>query len=239
MAETRSTETDVANPITTSEVVANPAGMPISRPLDPGSQPPPPPVSDGEPENLDALDAEIDRKELEPGIGLEGEFVVWEGRLSLKNFVGRFVLRVLASVGWIVLAYFAYGRGEVEAFWNPLAIVAGIAVLAFWLQLGWRVFYARAGHFYRLTNKRLFVWSGVFRRRVDQLELLNVDDVFVQHKSLFARMLHVGTVVIEASEERSPLTYLVGVDEPEKVMDTVWHTSRAEREGHTVRVDRV
>lgn len=180
------------------------------------------------------------RGQLDEGVGIEGEFVVWEDRYSYKNFVGRLVLHLVATFAWMALAYWVWGRNdEASRSLRILAGIAGAALLLYWLFLGWRVFYARKSHFYRLTNKRLFVWTGVFRRRIDQLELLKVNDVYTKIPSIFHRMLGVGTVVVESSEERYPVTYIVGVDRPEAVMDTVWHTARAEREGHTVRVDQV
>jgi hypothetical protein len=244
MADTRPTATDTLHQqVSTTDVT--PAGYPAA-PVDgfaprsadaPGSADQPPA---GEPQDSEELEQQVDQKEMQPGIGLEGEFVVWEGRYSFKNFMGRMLLRGLASLAWVALAYYAWGRGDaVEPVWGMLAIGVGVVVLLWWLHLGWQVLYARMSHYYKLSNKRLFVWTGVFRRRVDQLELLRINDVYVNHNTLAARLLNVGTVVVESSEEQMPTTYLVGVDEPEKVMDTVWHTSRAEREGHSVRVDQV
>ena len=174
-----------------------------------------------------------------PGIGLEGEFPVWEGRYSLKNFVGRLIFRLIVTGAWFVLAYFTWGRGEISKPLQMLAIIAAGLLVVYWLALGWQVFRARFSHFYRLTNKRLFVWSGIFRRRLDQLELVKVNDVRTSEPSLWHRWFGVGTVVVESSDESYPVTYLTGVNNPVEVMDTVWHTSRAEREGHTVRVDQV
>jgi hypothetical protein len=174
-----------------------------------------------------------------PGVGLDGEFTIWEGRYSLRNFAGRMFSRLVMTVAWCVLAYYTWGRGQVSRPLEILAwITAGLLVL-YWLGLLWQAVRARLSHFYRLTNKRLFVWTGVFRRRLDQLELVKVNDVYTSEPGLWHRWFKVGSVVIESSEERYPVTYLTGVDEPTKVMDTVWHTSRAEREGHTVRVDQV
>lgn len=174
-----------------------------------------------------------------PGIGIEGEFTVWEGRYSMKNFVGGLILRLLATGAWFVLAYFTWAQGAISQPLQMLAIITAVLLGLYWLALVWRVVKARFSHFYRLTNKRLFVWSGIFKRRLDQLELVKVNDVYTSEPSLWHRWFKVGTVVVESSEEQLPMTYLNGVNQPVQVMDTVWHTSRAEREGHTVRVDEV
>src|SRR3954453_3348163 len=38
-----------------------------------------------------------------PGVGIEGEFNVWEGRYSFKNFFGRLVFRTVLTIAWIAL----------------------------------------------------------------------------------------------------------------------------------------
>lgn len=236
MADPQPTTNPNVVQVTTEDVEdpnTNVAGPPPSAPS-PGPETQAPP-----PKNGQALTSKP--KHLpEPGIGLEGEFTVWEGRYSYKNFIGRLFFRVVASIAWFALAYWAWGRtDESSQSLRILATIVGVVVLLYWLHLLWQVFYARNSHFYRLTNKRLFVWTGVFQRRTDQLELVKVNDVYTRSPSILARMLNIGTVVIESQEEKLPMTYLTGVDMPEQVMDTVWHTSRAERDGHTVRIDQV
>ena len=72
-----------------------------------------------------------------------------------------------------------------------------------------------------------------------QVELLKVKDVFVRQTSLFQRWANVGTVVVESSEDRYPVTYLLGVNEPKAVMDLIWRSTRGEREKTSVQVERV
>jgi len=170
------------------------------------------------------------------GVGVEGETTGWEGRYALKNFVGRFLGAILLTIGWAVLAIYAWGYQR-----TSLQIPAGLtgAILALiWLALLRRVVLARYGHFYRLTNRRLFVSTGVFRRRRDQMELLRVQDVYTR-QSIWDRMLSLGTVVVVSQEAQLPVTYLAGVDDPKGVMDLVWHHARAERDRRSVKVDQV
>lgn len=174
------------------------------------------------------------------GIGVEGEFNVWEGRYSMKNFIGRFLFRMVLTIAWIALAIYVWGgttaRTQMMGF---VTIATGIVLLAFWLYLLWQVLVARMSHHYRLTNRRLFVSTGIFDRRRDQVELLNVKDLYIRQPSLFHRWSGVGTIVIESSEQKLPITYLTGVDDPKEVMDLVWHCARSEREGKAVQVERV
>jgi len=175
------------------------------------------------------------------GVGTEGETTVWTGLYSYKNFVVRTSLRVLATIAWLVaLAYTSPGSREAgQGGWNWVFWLGGAAVLAYWLMLGWQVLLARQGHRYELTNRRVFVDTGFFRRRRDQVELLRLQDVYVKQQGLLYRLLNIGTVVIESSEDRLPIHYLTGVDDPKGIMDLVWHYARKERDLRSVKVDEV
>ncbi len=174
--------------------------------------------------------------------GVDGETDVWEGRYSFRNFVGRFLLRLVATVAFIGLAIYTWGGWRESSANDPMtyvAIGAGILVLAFWVYLVFQIIRARLSHYYRLTNRRLFVQTGILTRRSDQVELLEVEDVYVKQASLFHRWFSVGTVVVESSEQKMPTSYLVGVDDPQAVMDIIWHYARIERESSAVQVDQV
>jgi len=118
------------------------------------------------------------------------------------------------------------------------AILFGIVLGFLWISLIYRIIWARWGHFYRLTNRRLFATTGMLRRRCDQMELLHVKDVFMR-ETMLERWLSLGTVVVVSKEAELPTFYLTGVDEPAQVMDLVWKWARAERDRSTVKVNRV
>jgi hypothetical protein len=167
------------------------------------------------------------------GPGIEGEEVVWEGRYSMRNFLGRIALRVLLSLAWIVLAVETWANGHGELSFVTIGL--GVAILVYWAFLITRMLQARYGHFYRLTNRRLFVSTGLTRRRRDQMELLRVKDVYTR-QSLPERWLSLGTVVVVSTEKELPIFYLAGVDHPKEVMDLIWHHARAERDNRSTRV---
>jgi len=170
------------------------------------------------------------------GVGVEGETVVWEARYAMRNFVGRIAARAVLTIAWIALAIYTWGYSD-----GSLGILTGLAgagLLALWVVLIYRIMLARFGHYYRLTTRRLFVSTGMWRRRRDMLELLRVRDVFTR-QTLLQRWLSVGTVVIVSSEPHFPIIYLTGVDAPKYVMDLVWHHARAERDRRSVKVDQI
>jgi len=258
MAENDPTQ-NVTTQISTTDLHAPPpAGAPTATDLYPGAPPagqadpaaappdpsPPELYPDGGPSPEGTMEGAVPGDEDETvdskqKTGVDGELIVWEATYSAKNFLGRFLLRVALTVGWIALAFMTWGR---EGTPNPglkmLTILTGIVLAFLWLQLLYRYLMARYGHYYRLTTRRLFVSTGVFQRRRDQVELMRVNDVYTRQR-LMERWLSIGTVVVESSEERYPMTYIVGVDDPKDVMDLIWHHARAEREQKTVKVDQV
>jgi membrane protein YdbS with pleckstrin-like domain len=199
---------------------------------------PAPPVG-GQGPQVVAPEGETQQEAL--GVGTEGEETVWTARYSFKNFVGRIVLRTIATIVWLVLLSYlgdsAHRPNRLD--WSLFVWITGAAVALYWITLAWQIAMGRLGHSYELTNRRLFVETGVFRRRRDQMELLKVQDIYVKQQGLFQRLLNVGTVVIESSEERLPIHYLAGVDEPNAVMDRIWKYARTERDLRSVKVDQV
>ena len=173
------------------------------------------------------------------GVGVEGETVVWEAHYAYKNFLGRFIWGAVFAVAWLVLAYYTWGRKRDpdDNFW-VLTALAGIALAIYLLALLRRVILARYGHYYKLTNRRLFVSTGLFARRRDQMELLRVQDVYTK-QTLTQRWLALGSVVVVSTEPHFPILYLTGVDDPKGVMDLVWHHARSERDRRSVKVDQI
>jgi len=168
--------------------------------------------------------------------GILAEEVVWEARYSLKNFIGRLAFRAILTVAWIALAVYTWGMGHTNV--TPGTILLGVVLGYLWLSIIYRIIRAYYGHKYQLTNRRLFVSTGLLRRRRDQMELLRIKDVYTRSTWL-DRCFSIGTVVVVSDERSLPIFYLAGVHDPHAVMDLVWHHARAEREGTSVQVDNV
>ncbi len=171
------------------------------------------------------------------GVGVDGEVIVWEARYSLRNFIGRLVFRCALTIAWIGLAVYTWGQDHEKL--EMVTWAAGAAVLLLWLTLIWRIVQAWYSHYYKLSNRRLFVSTGILQRRRDMLELLKVKDVFTRQQSLIDRWISLGTVVVVPHEKDLPTFYLTGVSDPKGVMDLIWHHARAERDQRSVKVENV
>jgi hypothetical protein len=172
--------------------------------------------------------------------GIEGEATVWEGHYSGRNFIGRMLFGGLLIALWIILAgksWWGIQRNEAGDSWF-WTILGAIVVIGYWVNLGYRYLRAYRGHHYRLTNRRLFVTTGFFSRRVDQLELLRIKDVYIQ-QSMIGDWLGIGNVVVISSEQTLPRAYLLGIDQPRRIMDLIWHHMRLEQSTKTDRINPV
>jgi hypothetical protein len=168
--------------------------------------------------------------------GTTGEEHVWESRYSARNFLVRTVVAAAITVIWAVVAFDVWGLRWSQ--YRFLATWLGFAMLAYWAYLGYRLIRAQQSHHYRLTTRRLFVSNGFIRRRVDQIELIRIKDLFLQ-QAMFDQWLDVGTVVVVSSEQTLPKAALLGVDHPQVVMDLIWDHARREQDRKTTAIEQV
>ena len=66
---------------------------------------------------------------------------------------------------------------------------------------------------YRLTTQRLFVQVGLIGRRIEEVELIRVDDITTS-QGIIERMFDVGTVKISSSDITTPTMLLLGLKSP-------------------------
>ncbi len=166
----------------------------------------------------------------------ETEETLWEGRTSPKIFLLRFLLGEAFTIGWVGLAVATWVFGY-QSLLIPTYLL-GFAMLLFWAWTGIRLFRAVHSHYYRLTDKRLLLTTGFLRRRIDQVELLRVKDLFVQ-QNILGTWLGLGHVVVISSEQTLPRATLFGIADPRQVMDLIWRQTRNELDRKTSRIESV
>ena len=152
-----------------------------------------------------------------------GETEVWQDRYAFGNFAARFL------VGFFLIGLSLYflieTQGGRKSFY-PLTIITGAVATLYWLWVVYHLFRSRFSHHYRLTSRRLFVSSGVFRRQEDMMELDHLKEVTVQQQHFFDHVCKVGHVVVESSVKGAPTLVLVGVNKPHKVSDLLYQYAR-------------
>jgi membrane protein YdbS with pleckstrin-like domain len=99
-----------------------------------------------------------------------------------------------------------------------IAVAVGLAVFRLG-QIGLRYARLRATK-YRVTNQRLTVESGLFSKRVDDVDLRSVEDVALEQSAL-ERLLGVGRLSIVSSDRSRPRLDLLGILSPREVRERV------------------
>jgi len=123
-----------------------------------------------------------------------------ERRISEKAFYAQYVLAVLLAVGIAVIAFM------VMALLVPLALVP-IAAVFIWSRL------ARAATAYRLFDDRLEVESGLFDRKIENVQLFRVRDVGLR-QGILGRLTGFGDVYLHSTDSSTPDMHIRGIDDP-------------------------
>jgi membrane protein YdbS with pleckstrin-like domain len=158
----------------------------------------------------------------------EPEQELWKGRYSGKAQGHWWVLWLveLAGLGYLWFAVLtAEMRGGPFAKWVVLAAAAVPALALLWSLLAEKV-----STRYRLTTHRLFRERGVLSRRLDEMELLRVDDVAVR-QNLIQRIFNVGIVTVIAPTDKTDSNLeLVGIENPIEVKEMIRTQVRKRRD---------
>ena len=132
---------------------------------------------------------------------------------------------------WVVAAVLSLVVLAAAAFFARTAAWWGSALLALAVVWGWpalMLVYRRYNIHYRLTSQRLFHELGILRRRVDRIELIDVDDITYE-QGIVERMLDVGTIHITSSDRTHPHFVMKGIDRVQEVASMVDAARRKER----------
>lgn len=138
---------------------------------------------------------------------------VWRGGYSPRAmgmaFVGGVVWLIALWIAWFALtregSWFADKSWIVYVF----AVLSPIPLLYASCVAAWR----RLTLHYRLTTQRLFVQVGLIGRRIEEVELIRVDDVSTE-QGIIDRMFDVGTVKVASSDTSTPTLLLHGLRDP-------------------------
>jgi membrane protein YdbS with pleckstrin-like domain len=175
-----------------------------------------PPRSDNaaEPADVEAPEATAVAPS-EPGAEQE----LWSGRTDWRHYIGRFTLWAVAVVGIGYLLIRVSNPTGVLHGWRTFWAVVVSAILLTAVILG-KALAQMLGARYRLTTQRLFIERGILRQTVDQTELIRVDDVRIE-RSIVARVLGIGSVIILSTDASDHRTVIPGVSRPQEVAEHI------------------
>lgn len=160
---------------------------------------------------------------------VDAETTLWEGGYSPQAMIGTWALLALVSVALIVASTF------IDAFTLPIAI--GI-VAVIWVLGAVVYFFRRIGVGYQLTTQRFIHQNGVFTRRTDRIEVIDIDDVSYTQGPV-QRMLGVGTIRLTGSDRTHPELVMVGIGDVASVAGLIDDTRRKERRRRSLHIESV
>lgn len=152
---------------------------------------------------------------------------LWEGAYSSRAMIPAFIGGALLSLALVAVSILFP-----PAFWIMLAIPV------IWIYLlGWLA-YQKLAVRYKLTTFRFFHESGILRRTIDRIEVIDMDDITVV-QGVVERMLNVGQVRVSSSDRTHPLLILKGIDDPREVGARIDAARRAERARRGLHIEMV
>lgn len=109
-----------------------------------------------------------------------------------------------------------FGEAVLVGFFSFLILYAGLRWFALpasvLMLLAW-AYVKTLFHHYRITSDRVVATRGLISRRVMQIELHRVTDVFA-HQTVVGRILNVGDVTVVSADRRAPNVRLLGLASP-------------------------
>lgn len=164
----------------------------------------------------------------------EPEVSLWSGGYSAKAMFGTWLFSVLVTIA-IVVALILLPK----EYWPPnapLALIAGVVIGVWWLIAIGIYFYERIAVHYELTSQRFIHKRGILTRTTDRIDVVDIDDVTFR-QGIIQRMLGVGTIILEGSDNTHPKLTLLGIDQVDKVSGMIDDTRRKERRRRSVHID--
>lgn len=170
----------------------------------------------------------------------------WVGTPSVKALLGPILRTTLFAVVIPVAVYLAY-RPALErirfltsdlATWvaryeEGLRIAAiGFVVTVVGLRLvrlAWQILVLKA-HRYRITSHRIGVESGVFSKRIEEIDMRVVEDLEFR-QSFLDRLLGIGQITILSGDRSTGRFMLVGVSHPRDVRELIRQSAYAATKG--------
>lgn len=165
------------------------------------------------------------------GRGPDTEELIWEGHFSKLAMIGSWLGAIAITLAAPILAWML--GFESRGWWITLGLLA-----AMWIFLVLRLVYQQLSIKYRLTNQRLIHERGILWRRVDRIEVIDVDDVTLSQGPV-ERMFGVGTIEVQSTDSSTPKFPLVGIEDARKVATLIDEARRKERRKRGLHIETV
>ncbi len=164
------------------------------------------------------------------GTADEPEEDIWQDRFSSKDMIGGWVLSALISVA-LLAVWIKWVPGS---YW----ILMLVLMLSPWIYHLVVLKYRQWNRSFRLTSQRFFLETGIFRRKTDRIEVIDMDDITVDQK-LLERLFGVGTIRIISSDKSHPELEMRGIENVKEVAEKIDEVRRAERRRRGLHIEQI
>ena len=152
------------------------------------------------------------------------ERLLWKGGFSARSMFGASIGAILVTVVLVLAVYRIEPLRENRLVgWTMLGIIALI-----WLGLIGLVAYRKFAKHYEITSLRLKHRNGIFLRKIDRIEMIDIDDVSYRQGPLQA-IMDVGTILLVSSDASQPNLTLAAVSNVSNVAGLIDEARREER----------
>ena len=164
----------------------------------------------------------------------EPEHELWAGGFSGKSMFGSWFAGVVTTAALILLISLVPDlRG------NNFVWVGGAgAIVLIWGYLLGILVYRKLGMYYVVTSQRLKHREGFLFRKLDRIELLDIDDVTYRQGPVQA-VLKVGDISIRSSDSSHPELTMYGIADVAQVADMIDNARREERRKRGLHIEAI
>jgi len=160
----------------------------------------------------------------------EDDREIWQGRFVAKAMLGHWLGGGLLTILLLALAIWA-GHWLI---WYSV----GIVLVLFWLYELSLVCYRKLAIRYRLTPQRMLYERGILRRKVDMIDVIDIDDISFE-QSLWDRFAGVGTIRILSSDRSHPVFKVWGIPQAKEAFALISRARQAERLRRGLHVEQI
>lgn len=164
--------------------------------------------------------------------GDDKERPLWEGGYSGKALASWYIVYGIAAILAIVFNRSLLPNPTMTTnliFWGAILAPLGILMFLEWVR--------KVGTRYKLTSHRILVRRGVLSRKVEEIQLVKVDDVEAE-QSFLQRIFRVGVVRVLSTDATMPRLEIKGIDNPMGLMETI-RAQVDRRRKRTITIDSV
>ena len=173
------------------------------------------------------------RIERASGADDEPETLIWRGCYSAKAMLGFWIAGALATaLSPIVLLLLPFD--DLPMAW----VLLGLVLVGLWIWLLGVAWYRKFSKAYELTTQRFQHREGLLFRKVDRIELIDIDDVTYRQGPV-ETMMGVGTITIYSSDTSHPELVMPGIDDVLTVTNQIDDARRVERRKRGLHIEAI